>query len=111
CFRLDGKGVTVEIDEDYRKQVASKARSYGFTIDGPHDLAGWARLLGEIKKHIRPDCDRELLQQVRTKAETIYEHWRIEMRYRATQATGAQLKAVREAASWIRSKYEKIVKK
>src|SRR5215211_3835797 len=46
CYRLDGKGVTDEIDEAYRKRVALKAQSYGFTV-GSHDLVGWARLLVE----------------------------------------------------------------
>jgi hypothetical protein len=109
CYRFDGKGIRDEIDEAYRKQVALKAQSYNITIHGPHDLVGWARLLVERKKHIRPDCDRELLQHVESNAEVVYKHWRPEMRYRATQAIDPQLQDVRAATLWIHSNYERII--
>lgn len=110
CFRLDGRGITEEIDEADRKSVAAKAETvHGIRINGPHDIEGWARLMVAGKAFRRPGSDPAFLRQFVTRAMAVARNWVPDMRYRATVVSERELEEVREAAAWIRANYEKIV--
>ena len=112
CFRLDGRGITEEIDEAYRKSVAAKADTvHGIRINGPHDIVGWARLMVQLRTLQKPDSDPAFLRQFVTKAMAVARNWVPDMRYRSTVVTERELGQVREVATWIRANYEKVVQK
>jgi hypothetical protein len=109
CFRFYGCSVSQEITEEYRRDVAAKARIYGIDVPGPHDLLNWARLLVESIQTRSRRTNPILLRGVSTQALIAHQHWRPEMRYRATTASEKECEAVRFASDWFAINYTKIL--
>ncbi|HEX8201853.1 MAG TPA: hypothetical protein VF590_15360 [Isosphaeraceae bacterium] len=112
CFRLDGRGITEELDEAYRRSVVLKAETvHGIRIHGLHDIVGWARLMVQFKALQKPDTNPAFLRRFVSEAAAIARNWVPDMRYRATVVSERELEEVREAATWIRDNYEKVVQR
>ena len=107
-FRSVGFGITKPIDRQTRSSRMVFARKQ-IAWDGeplmsgdPHPLVGWARLLewnvlksGECSAPLR----NRLSEAIRI-AESVYRHWRPELRYKNPDASEEQYAEVLRAADW-----------
>jgi hypothetical protein len=97
---------TTEIDRETRMRVEARARQSGFMSREPHDFAGWARLLVTDRRDLKNDeYEKRFGQQIVDKATLAYGKWRPEMRYRVTDASEDDVKAIRSVAEWFLQKY------
>jgi len=76
-----------------------------YKYKGYHDLIFWATLLIEKRRSesrpLAPDVETALMVRV----QRLSDKWFVELRYRAAQATTAELNDVYEDVTWIRSYY------
>lgn len=68
----------------------------------PHPLPGWARFLYWQKTSSLdlPEQKLRTLKEAIGRADTIYRHWRPEIRYKVCDVTNRQMDEVRIAAVW-----------
>jgi hypothetical protein len=107
-FRSIGFPSNLPIDRDIRRRRMAQARQI-LTTSGqplmngdPHPLIGWARFL-EWQRHVPGNLapnESQRLKEAIIKAESVYKHWRPELRYKATNVSPNQLNEVRMAATW-----------
>ncbi len=101
-FRSLGYSSNMPIDRDTRMLRMTHARRLKIMNSDPHPLVGWARLLQRqrtIARKLGPQHS-ELLRETVRRAETVYKHWRPELRYKLVDVTESQLAEVRESAPW-----------
>lgn len=86
-------------------KLARASFSPVYQFKGYHDLMFWATLLTEKRRQearpLPPATELALTQHVQRLAD----NWFVEMRYRAAQATTAEINEVYEDVTWIRSRY------
>jgi hypothetical protein len=108
-FRSDGFNSQTPIDRDTRQRRMAKARQLR-SPDGepimtsdPHPLVGWARFLRwqRSASNNLSEQDAQRLNEAINKAQTVYNYWRPELRYKTLVITDSQLEIVRPAAKWI----------
>ena len=98
-----------EIDRDTRNRAMAVARLLKLTSGDPHDIPGWARLLVRYKEDLgRVAYEPKFSRKIVANAQTIYENWRPEMRYRSMSPTANNVFEVRTAAEWLIKSYPKL---
>jgi hypothetical protein len=102
--------VIAEIDRDTRKRAGFVAELQGFMKRRePHNIAGWARLLVWDKMTLHtPAYEPTLSREIVAKAETVYQNWRPEMRYRNTSPNGATVAIGRSAVACLVANYSRM---
>jgi hypothetical protein len=107
-YRSAGIPTTVPIGQDVRRRRMAQARQLQSSIgqplmnSDPHPLVGWARFL-EWQRSASPQLsfqERQRLKEAVTMAESVYKHWRPELRYKISDVRPQQLNEVHRAASW-----------
>jgi hypothetical protein len=107
-YRSAGFPPNAAIDQDTRRRRMAQARqlqtSTGQPLmsSDPHPLVGWARFL-EWQRSASATLSAKESQRLKEcihRAESVYKHWRPELRYKTTDVTPNQLGEVRGAASW-----------
>jgi hypothetical protein len=107
-FRSAGFGDIQPIELETRNRRMAQAKSLK-TPSGeplmnkdPHPLVGWARFLLWMRESSRKLSSQESrrLNEAINKAQSIYRHWRPQLRYKSTEANLEQVEEVRKAATW-----------
>ncbi len=106
-FRAAGFSRKMVIDRDTRLQHLARARNVEtdtgerLMTSDPHPLVGWARFLEWKRAASKPsDQLRHRLKDAIFKAETVYKHWRPELRYKITDVKPDQAAEVLNASVW-----------
>jgi hypothetical protein len=107
-YRSAGFSPNSPIERDTRERQMKYARTLR-DVDNkplmdahPHPLVGWARFLywrRRLSSQLGADETRRLREALH-KAETVYKHWRPELRYKTTDVSPAQLEEVRRCVDW-----------
>lgn len=106
-FRSVGVKPNTPIHRDTRRIHMGKARQQ--QVDGqylmdhdPHSLVGWARFL-QWQRQASPSLTKPCAQRLKEavhQAETVYKHWRPELRYKTVEVNKTQLDETHRAAAW-----------
>lgn len=102
CYRASGFSPSSPISRQTRQREMAKARQHGLMDSDPHPIVGWARFL-EWKRSatVKPTPQEiERMRDAIRKAQTVYKHWRPELRYKTIAVTAEQLAEVIKASTW-----------
>lgn len=104
-YRLSGIGVTDSVDARTRQRFMAEARQLHLMTSEPHDLLGWCRYLGLVRKRTQHGFAARISAELLSHGQRLYRNWRPTLRYRTLAIEGEELREVFEAAAWFRENY------
>ena len=102
CLRAIGVTVTQNVELDYLKRRILDAKRHSIRWRHQHFPPGWAAYLKHLHEQKRRlDAGRRRLLAISIdKADTVWRHWRVELRYSPVEATMDQWLEAGNAARW-----------
>jgi hypothetical protein len=108
-FRNVGFAPNQAIDGETRTRHMAQARRNGVMKRDPHPLPGWAELLRWQSSGRTADHQRDrLIDEAVRRANSIYRHWRPELRYKVADVRREWLDEVRMATKWFVDNHAKL---